>query len=411
MARNNDIVDKEQYDDFDISEEMYNEIELDNDIIDALEEEDKIVGFDSNCLSQKLSQLSTSNQRQQKNGQRLDKTSRYLSNKNERLKKLINEVLSTVMTTTTASSIPVHNEEDLRQITSLTHKIRSEQIFQSLWITYWKSGMGQLIENQIGPTIWPVIVKTMAKQAINAGASENDACMSLVHDRLRQFNHKIQNHQTELGLLKSRLPNDHRETVYQTIETLIVQKLENLRQKIEHKITLVQYDYKDRALELEFFQQNPSDHCIKLYKHLYDVRYKQDVTREEVQLVKQRIYHYNNSPRSKLQISHPRFITTISNQDFQQQLNNQLTNAVEQAKNDILNLYVKTAETQMEHYGKQYYDKELDKIFVGRKSLPVDQQLTTIMVNLLEERADNRKERIKYVNQFKIHCLHSNSNH
>ncbi|CAF1489852.1 unnamed protein product [Adineta steineri] len=410
MARNNDIVDKEQYDDFDISEEMYNEIELDNDVIDALEEEDKIVNFDSNCLSQRLSQLSTSNQRQQKNGQRLDKTSRYLSNKNERLQKLINEILSTVMTTTTASSIPVYKEEDLRQITSLIHKIRSEEILHSLWMTYWKSGMGQLIENQTGPTIWPMIVKTIAKQAINADAAENDACTTLVHDRLREYNDKIQKYQTELGVLKSRLPNDG-ETVYQTIETLIEQKLENLRQKIEHKITLVQYDYKDRALELEFFQQNPSDHCIKLYKHLYDVRYKQDVTREEVQLVKQRISHYNNSPRSKLQITHPTFITTITNQDFQQQLNNQLTNAVEQAKDDMLNLYVKTAETQMEHYGKQYYDRELDKIFVERKSLPVDQQLTTIMVNLLEQRADNRKERIKYVNQFKIHCLHSNSNH
>ncbi|CAF1350876.1 unnamed protein product, partial [Adineta steineri] len=150
---------------------------------------------------------------------------------------------------------------------------------------------------------------------------------------------------------------------------------------------------------------------IKLYKHLYDDRYKQDVTREEVQLVKQRISHYNNSLKLKLQITHPTFITTITNPDFQQKLNNQLTNAVEQAKNDMLNLYVKTAETQMEHYGKQYYDKELEKIFVERESLPIDQQLATIMLNLLEQRADNRKERIKYVNQFKIRCLHSNSNH
>ncbi|CAF3999887.1 unnamed protein product, partial [Adineta steineri] len=139
--------------------------------------------------------------------------------------------------------------------------------------------------------------------------------------------------------------------------------------------------------------------------------YKQDVTREEVQLVKQRISHYNNSPRSKLQISHPTFITTITKQDFQQQIINQLTNAVEQAKDDMLNLYVKTAEIQMEHYSKPYYDKELEKIYVERNSLPIDQKLTTIMRNLLEQRADNRKERIKYVNEFKICCLDSNSNH
>ncbi|CAF3996756.1 unnamed protein product [Adineta steineri] len=127
------------------------------------------------------------------------------------------------MTTTTVSSIPVYKEEDLRQITTLIHNIRSERIFHSLWMTYLKSGMGQLKENQTSPAIWPMIVKTMAKQAINADASENEACTTLVHDRLREFNDKLQRYQTELDLLKNRLSNGHREKVYQTIETLTEQ--------------------------------------------------------------------------------------------------------------------------------------------------------------------------------------------
>ncbi|CAF3834639.1 unnamed protein product [Adineta steineri] len=76
----------------------------------------------------------------------------------------------------------------------------------------------------------------------------------------------------------------------------------------------------------------------------------------------------------------------------------------------LVNLYIKTAETQMEHYDKQY-NKELDQMLREQKSTSVDQQLTPVMVKLLEERTDNRKQRIKCVNQYKIHCLHSNSNY
>ncbi|CAF4897468.1 unnamed protein product, partial [Rotaria magnacalcarata] len=81
--------------------------------------------------------------------------------------------------------------------------------------------------------------------------------------------------------------------------------------------------------------------------------------------------------------------STIINQDAQQQLYDQLTAAVEQAKVDMLNLYVKTADIQMKTYDKQY-NKELDKMFIERKqkSLPIEQQLTSIMLNLLEKRAD-----------------------
>ena len=75
----------------------------------------------------------------------------------------------------------------------------------------------------------------------------------------------------------------------------------------------------------------------------------------------------------------------------------------------MFNLFVKTAETQMKTYNEQY-NKELDKLFTEGKSLSIDQQLTTAMFKLLQQRIDNRKERIKCVNQYKIHCLHLNSN-
>ncbi|CAF2831409.1 unnamed protein product [Rotaria sp. Silwood2] len=367
-------------------------------------------------LSQRLSQLSCSQSSQQQNISQSDKIPRYLSNKNESYEKLINTLYFTIIstiTTTITSSASVRYEQDLRQIAELIHKIKSLEILLSLWMTYLKSGTGQLHFNQRGPSVWPNQVKTIIKKINNRVGNENDACMQLVQERLDKFRTKIQQYEIRLDNLKHRLQGD-KDTIFRTIETFIQQNQENFHQKIEHKIKLVQYDYNDRVLELQFLEQNPNEYCIKLYKHLYNARYKQDVTKEEVQLVKERIIHYKNNNHKYRQqiISHPTFISTSMNQILQQQIYDQLTSVVEQAKVDMLNLYVKTAETQMKTYDKQY-NKELDKMFIERKqqSLAVEQQLTTAMLNLLEKRADNRQKRIRCVNQFKIHCLHSNSNH
>ncbi|CAF2989680.1 unnamed protein product [Rotaria sp. Silwood2] len=408
--RTNDHKLKQQ---FDFDNVYVLEKENAEDQTDAVDKSHAINVLDENVLSQKLSQLSCSQPHQQQNVKQSNKIPNYLSNKNKSFQKLIKEILSTMITSrTTVSSVPSQNEQDLRDMAILIHRIKSEQIFQSLWMTYLKSGTGQLKVDPIGPSVWPLQVRTIVKQANKTGSNENVTCMALVKDRLHEFNVRIQQYQTELDIYKYRLQGN-RETIYQTIETFIQQYLETLRKKIEHKIILVQYDYNDRVLELEFLQQNPSEYCIKLYKQLYDARYKKDITREEVQLVEQRISYYNiNSSQSHRQISHPTFFSTILNQDVQQQIYDQLTSVVEQAKVDMLNLYVKTAEMQMKTYDKQY-NKELDKMFIERKqqSLAVEQQLTTVMLNLLEKRADNRQERIRCVNQFKIHCLHSNSNH
>lgn len=74
----------------------------------------------------------------------------------------------------------------------------------------------------------------------------------------------------------------------------------------------------------------------------------------------------------------------------------------------MLNLYAKTAETQMKTYEQQYI-KEIDKLFTKQKCLPNEEQLTDVMLRLLEQRLENREERIQCVNQFKIHCFHSAS--
>ncbi|CAF4619063.1 unnamed protein product, partial [Rotaria socialis] len=104
----------------------------------------------------------------------------------------------------------------------------------------------------------------IVKQANNAADNQNDACMKLVQERLDEFKTKIQQYEIQINNLKNRLQGN-KEAIFRTIETFIQQNQENFRQKMEHKIKLVQYDYNDRALELEFLRQNPSEYCVRLH--------------------------------------------------------------------------------------------------------------------------------------------------
>jgi len=167
-----------------------------------------------------------------------------------------------------------NNEDDLRQLAILIHKMKFEQILHSLWEVYLQSGMGQLNGNiRIEPSVWPTKVKTSMRQTIQTGMNENDACRTFVQDRLHGFHTRIQQYQTELDRRKNNWPASDRERMYQMIEKFIEGKLEVFRRKIQHQIHLVHYDYKDRMLELKFLQQNPSEYCVRHVNRIDDYIY------------------------------------------------------------------------------------------------------------------------------------------
>lgn len=182
---------------------------------------------------------------------------------------MIHELYFTIISTTTTATITSVGakcyEEDLRTIAVLIYQIKSLKILLSLWTTYLKSGTGQLHINQRGPSVWPTQVQTIVRKINNNVArNQNNACMQLVQERLDKFRTKMQQYEIQLDHLKRRLQGN-KETVFHTIEMFIQQNQENFREKIDHKINLVQYDYNDRVLELQFLQQNPSDYCVRFY--------------------------------------------------------------------------------------------------------------------------------------------------
>jgi hypothetical protein len=220
-------------------------------------------------LSQKLSQLSTSHQNQEKvtkiEKQTVEKpVPDYLLKANKSFEKLIYPLLP--KTTTTSNIV-----EDLRQVAILIHQIMSSHILHSLWTTYLKSGMGELKGQQqltqASVLFWPLKVKSMVTKDIRAGTNEHDACMTFVQKRLSELEENMKQYRTELNVRESRL-HGYTQAIRRAIETFVQQGVDSLQRDIEHKIVLVQFDYNDRVLELEYLHHNPNEDQVRLWEFL-----------------------------------------------------------------------------------------------------------------------------------------------
>lgn len=195
-----------------------------------------------------MSQLSTSHKEATISGNVNDdfeKIPSYLSKTNEAFEKTIHQI----------SSVK-HIKKELRQIAILMYKIMSIQMSYSLWTIYLKSGIGTLNSDQPHAIkVWPIEVKSLVmKQATN----EDETCLSYVNNYLRHLDEKMKRYQTELNTKKGHLNIDTH-----IIQMFVQQGLESYRMETEHKITLVQYDYNDYVLEMEYLQHHPSKHQVR----------------------------------------------------------------------------------------------------------------------------------------------------
>ncbi len=180
----------------------------------------------------------------------------YLSKEN----KCFEEAMNHISSSSSSSSKTVI--EDLRPMAVLIYHLFNINLEKNLWLTYVKAGTGKLNTNQIDnnsnidPCIWPIKVQSAMKKSINNSSSSNNDntnCLAFATQYLSDLENKIKNYETQLNIEKKRLP-EH----LQPIELFIQQKLQSFRLQIEHEIELVQYNYNDRMLELQYLQCNPT---------------------------------------------------------------------------------------------------------------------------------------------------------
>ncbi|CAF4860368.1 unnamed protein product, partial [Rotaria sp. Silwood2] len=82
---------------------------------------------------------------------------------------------------------------------------------------------------------------------------------------------------------------------------------------------------------------------------LCHAKYQEEITREEFNLLKEQISNQKPSPTSELPPQET-FFDAIGNQEVRQKLHDQYRSVAEQAKYDMIQLYLSSAEAQMNRY-------------------------------------------------------------
>jgi hypothetical protein len=172
----------------------------------------------------------------------------YLSTTNESFKDVLYRVslLSTQLK---------NKMKDLRRLTILTYRTRLIQMYHTLWSTYLQSGTGILKGKELpGVQVWPLEVQSLPMKP-----TTHEACLACVNNYLRQLDDRMETYRTELNTMKGPLDVN----ILAAIEAFVQQGLEMRRLEMEHKATLVHYDYNDRVLEFDYLQLNPSKHQVR----------------------------------------------------------------------------------------------------------------------------------------------------
>ncbi|CAF1506248.1 unnamed protein product, partial [Rotaria sordida] len=361
-----------------------------------------VEGKEENILSQKLNQLSTSGMVNSKKNQKssnsnnkmMSETPDYLAKNNKFLENILS---SLVFTTTTITS--TNKFEDFRQMAISIHHIKYNQILHSLWTIYLKSGLDELKTScsikqpSLTAQLWPISVRSIVKNNIHSSVNEHNACLTYVKERLAELEKHIQQYQSNLSHQTNRLSTvvNNLLIIRQNIETFIEEKLTYLRRRIEHKIQLVNYDYDEYILELQYLQHHPTEIQIQLANQCCLARQQHEITKYELQLLEKRIHQHKNSVSStsfhNLSISNVPLFDSIDNLEVQQQFYIEYRQVIEQAKIDMLNQYLSSARKQMQQYQDQYKD-DIEKFWENQRSLSDHEKLNPTMIDLIEKRAN-----------------------
>ncbi|CAF4756126.1 unnamed protein product [Rotaria sp. Silwood1] len=377
----------------------------------------KIKSTEEHVLSQKLNQLSTSQQKESEiesekklpkkvKPDQLRETPKYLTKSNKSFEKRINSIWSTNTTTAVASSSD--NLEKYRQIAIVIHRIKYIEILYSLWTVYLQSGLGQLKThyscNGLGPQLWVKPVQSMVKVTVRSGTEENEACLTYVKNGLTQLHKAIQQAHTDLHVQKNHLPNDST-LIQQAIERFVEENLTSLRKKIQHKIQLVHYDYEEHILKLDYLTLNPSETQIKLAEQLCAAKQQEEISKYTSELLEKQIIHHKSlSTFDHLPIARVPLFDSIRNIDVQKQFCVQYRQVIEQTQTNMFTLYTQSATSQKQRYQNQYNDK-MKEIQHEQCSLPDTEKLTTKMIELIEQRAQIIGKRLKCIHDFKVQIL------
>lgn len=132
-------------------------------------------------------------------------------------------------------------------------------------------------------------------------------------------------------------------------------------------------------------------------------KYEQETTEQEYHFLKQQINYYSHSPDQSFQSSPLGQSTTgtlmnlVENVDRRGQLFEQFKVIAEQARNDMFQVYIKSAEEQMKEYNQKYGDNVQKMWTAYRRPIDRNQTISQTMIQFITQRCHKIGERIQCI--------------
>ncbi|CAF4472542.1 unnamed protein product [Rotaria sp. Silwood2] len=289
------------------------------------------------------------------------------------------------------------------------HQLFMIDLEKSLWTTYFKSGTGQLQlhqmdnDNLIHPYLWPIQVQKLVNKQ-SPDNTDTAACLTYVTQHLDKLNDKMKQYQNKYNMKKKQYLN-----YLPTIQTFVHQQLESARLATDQQIAIVHYNYNDHAFELKFLAHNPTQQQKQIVQKLNHAKYQEEITKEEYNLLKYRISIEESCPRFP-ELLKEKFFKTIANPSIRKNLHDQYINIAQQARKEMIQLCLSSAQAQMDRYQKEF-NTELKQFKLKQQSLSNDKKFSGTMINLIGQQWKNISEGIKCVYKYKLDLVRLNSVH
>ncbi|CAF3908765.1 unnamed protein product, partial [Adineta steineri] len=318
----------------------------------------------------------------------------------------------------------VFNMKHLYQLVILQHQLTFIQLNIKLWTTYLYSGTGRLLNQEeqatvmihTMPNIWPEDVKIMMIEkrvttATNTNEISDNYCLNYVQQTLREFQEQITRYQNELDMKQTDVDMTYwTPTIKQAMENFVEhQGIKAHRLRIEGKLLLIKYDYRDRCLELAVQNENPNEYQMGTFRNLIQTKFDKEKAICEVALLKQRLL-YRCLPEmiANIQLPVPTSLASIQNEKTRQRLMNRHEKIVERTKSDMMHVYVIVAETQMNEYTMKF-DTDMAQMEQDQRAALDHEKFNEPMLNIIKQRLQNIDERFRCLHQLKLHFFRANS--
>ncbi|CAF1500704.1 unnamed protein product, partial [Rotaria sordida] len=256
--------------------------------------------------------------------------------------------------------------------------------------------------------LWPLEVKQrMIDRGETTASDPNEidhaSCLNYVQRVLQKFRNQTEHYQAQLKERKKRLNNCWTCEIGEDTTKFVQQHVTPIyKVPTEEQIAIVQYDYNDRLIQLEYYQQNPNEYQKQIFENLTQAKYEKETAKFDVAILKQRIV-YNHLPTSfhTLQIPVPISLDTIIDTMTRQRLKDRCEKILQRTKSEMMMIYIATAEAKMNEYQKKF-DSDLAKMKENQCSDSSHKKLTQTILNIMERRFKNINERLIYLCKLKL---------